>query len=441
MNTNRVSAVRADWSRLRRSGAIRAWRAHLGVVALAAMMVAGCASSTGSTPLQGAWGNPVPTTPTTAPPAPAATAVADVPWSKVGPGWILATWNPATGHGPGAGSPGEWTAGMLTTTLYLIDPAGARYRITTFPPSGNGPYPRLVDWSGDGSHALFYLDGRKGRGSTVISVDLHTGTQTELTVDGEPSYTRPDGTAMLISTSDNGKETLKRIDLAGNPQFTYPTDLGDAGQFGGYYLESPDGTQLVVTTAKQGGQPGPRYGKNLVVIRNDGTVVRQLPSPMAGGECEPVKWWTPTAVLAHCSADSGGQLWQIPLDGTAPTAITAVNSGHGDDPGFQGDYGDGNAWQLPSGTFLQSAGACGSIFLSRLTPDKHTERVKPPGMDSSVLVVGATADRLLLQGKVGCGGTTSLVAYDPATNTDTVLVGPPVTGGAVVEALLYQGQK
>jgi hypothetical protein len=444
MNTNRdgsVTAVRARWNRLRRSRAARAGRIQLAVVALAAMMVAGCASSTGSTPLQGAWGSPVTTTPTTVAPAPAAAVVKDVPWSKVGPGWMLAMWNPATGHGPGTQSPGEWTANMLTTTLYLIDPAGARYAITTFPPTGNGPRPRLVDWSGDGSHALFYLSDKNGPGPNVISVDLHTGTQTTLTVDGIPGYTRPDGKAMLVSTSDNGKDTLKRIDLAGNVQFTYPTDLGDAGQFGGDYLESPDGTQLVLSTASPGNQPTPKPGSSLMVMRNDGVVVRELPSPMPGGHCSPVRWWTPTMILARCTADSGGQLWQVPLDGDAPTAITAVNSGHGDDPGFQGDFGDGDAWQLPSGTFLQSAGACGSIFLSRLTPDKHTMRVTPPGMDSSVLVVGATADKLLLMGKVGCGGTTSLVTYDPATNTDTVLLGPPVTGGAVIQARLYTDQK
>jgi TolB protein len=415
---------------------MRTWRIRLGVVALAALTVAGCSSSTGSTPLHGAWGSPVPPTPSNVAPAPAAAAVADIPWSKVGPGWMLVTWNPAAGHGNGPIPPGEWSAEQLTTTLYLIDPAGARYAITTFPPTGNNPRPELVDWSGDGSHALFYLSDKHG--SSAISVDLHTGTKTTLTVDGAPSYTRPDGKAMLVSAGDNGNDTLKRIDLAGNPQFTYPTSqLGSAGEFDGDYLESPDGTQLVLSASNAG-----KGSENtLVVMGNDGVVVRELHSPMPGAHCSLVKFWTPTAVLADCSADAGGQLWQVPLDGEAPTAVTAVNSRNGDDPRFKGDYGDGDAWQLPSGTFLNSAGACGSIFLSRLTPDKGTVRVDPPGMESSVIVAGATADRLLLVGKVGCGGTTSLVSYDPATNTDTVLLGPPVTGGAVFQAVLYKGQK
>ena len=55
-----------------------------------------------------------------------------------------------------------------------------------------------------------------------------------------------------MSTGFNGDEpgTLKRIDMSGNEQFVYPTkDLGGARQFSGHYIESPDGTQLVLGTA------------------------------------------------------------------------------------------------------------------------------------------------------------------------------------------------
>ena len=43
-----------------------------------------------------------------------------------------------------------------TTTLYLVDPEGNRYTITTF---ALGAHPDLIDWSGDGSHALFKPQG------------------------------------------------------------------------------------------------------------------------------------------------------------------------------------------------------------------------------------------------------------------------------------------
>ena len=213
---------------------------------------------------------------------------------------------------------------------------------------------------------------------------------------------------------------------------TYPTEkLGGTAQFTGNHLESADGTQLVLGA-----------GHSLVVMRNDGAIVRTLTAPMSDGECRAVRWWTADVVLSQCTkkASSASQLWTVPLDGSAPTALTALNSGQGDDPGFKGDYGDGIAWQLPSGTFLQSAGACGTVFLSRLTPDGHTARVAVPGMNDSVQVAGVSGDRLQLLGKVGCGDTTSLVAYDPATNSSTVLLGPPVNGGGVTEAIPYRGR-
>jgi TolB protein len=63
--------------------------------------------------------------------------------------------------------------------------------------------------------------------------------------------------------------------------------------------------------------------------------------------------------------------------------------------------------------------------------------VKIPGVSDNVFVTGAANDRLLVRGQVGCSGSTSLVSYDPAANTSTVLLGPPVNGGAVSQAMLY----
>src|SRR4029077_16141815 len=200
-------------------------------------------------------------------------------------------------------------------------------------------------------------------------------------------YTGPDGKALLVSTDYNGDEpgTLERIDLTGAEQKSYPTEQpGGAGQFSGRYLASPDGTQLVLGTANLGNEIVPRSDDSLVVMGQQPESARTLPTPKPNADCSPVRWWAPTVVLAHCTAGSGSQLWKVPIDGGAPTALTAVNSGQGDDPGLGADIGDGIAWELPSGTFLQSAGACGTAFLSRLTPDGHTTRVNVPDMSQSV---------------------------------------------------------
>jgi TolB protein len=359
-----------------------------------------------------------------------ASPAADVPWSEVGPGWTLATWSPVTPTAPGVEpAPGEPTWETASETLYLINPTGDRYAITTFAPDESQSM-ALLDWSGDGSHALFGVEYPAP--DTVISVDLHTGAKSTIAVGGHPEFTRPEGRALLVSNGyqydDARPLTLKRLDLNGNEQMRYPTEqLGTAGQFTGNHLESPDGKQLVLDT-----------GHAMVVMGNDGTIQHTVPAPMADGKCRAVRWWSADVVLTQCTQDrEGSQLWTVPLDGSAPTALTAVNSGSGDDPGFKGDLYDGIAWQLPGGTFLQSAGACGTSFLSRLTPDGHTARVNVPGMNDSVLVAGVSGDKLALLGKVGCGGTTSLVAYDPGTDSSTVLLGPPVNGGGVTEAIPF----
>jgi hypothetical protein len=425
-----------------------ALRVGLGIFASASLLLAGCSSSSGSTAAQSdsSTRSASATTPAAATPAaaPAVTAgtergIGDVPWSQVGPGWMVAVWSPVTPHHPGVQpAPGEPTSETATNVLYLVDPAGNRYSITEFPPGEDKP--DLVEWSGDGSHALF--ESIHGGQASAISIDLHTGERTTVPIQGTPAYTRPDGKSLLVSTHFNGDEpgTLRRIDMAGNDELVYPTEnLGGAGQFSGDYLASPDGTQLVLGTANLGNEIVPRSDNSLVVLRNDGTIIRTLPVPLAKSYCSPVKWWEANVILTHCSeaGGSGEQLWKMPIDGGAPTALTAYNAGGGEAPGFEGNLGNWNAFELSSGTFLPTAGACGTTFVSRLTPDGHTERVDIPHVSDSVSLVGTSGDMLVLVAEVGCGGGQSLLTYDPVANTSTVLLGPPNMTGGVELVRLY----
>jgi hypothetical protein len=367
-----------------------------------------------------------------------------LPWSQVGPGWMLATWSPAPGLGPGQTPPAGQPA-VAPLTLYLLDPAGGRYAITTFgvaPPVGPGDpghTPFLADWSRDGRHALFedYGADPKGPGyTTMTNVDLASGDKHSFTVGTggvEGAYSQPNGQAIMVSTFGGPARgwTLERVDLSGRRQLLFPTDqLGAAGTYNGAYLESPDGTQVVLGTAT-----------GLVVMGNDGVVGRRLPMPGQLTDCRPVRWWTATVILTRCDASassSTSQLWRVPLAGGDPSAETAVNTGQ-QDSGFGNDLGDGDAWQLPSGTFLQSEAGCGAGFLSRLTPDMHATAVTVPGVTDSghVSVIGATADTLVLRAHMGCGAGISLLTYNPAANTSTVLLGPPVNGGGVQNVILY----
>jgi hypothetical protein len=372
-------------------------------------------------------------------PAPAAhrveAPIGAVPWAQVGPGWTLAMWSPVVGSRPGVEpAPGEPTFRTATTTLYLVDPAGGRYAITTFGPSNEGP-PTLVDWSGDGSRALF--EGGSGSSTTVTEVDLHTGTKTTLPplpVNTDPSfgyahYTRPSGKALLLATWINGNKPgrLVRVDLAGNTQLTYPTDqLGST--FNGDYLSTPDGTRLVLGTSA-----------GLALMGNDGTVGPTLSIPGKTG-CTPLRWWDTgsTIVLTRCNDDKGSQLWRVPIDGSTPTALTAPINGN-----VGPDYGDENAWQLPAGTFVQDYGACGFIYLAKLNADGTTTPVSVPDVEShrSIGVVGVNGGDLELHASLACGSGEALVDYNPAANTTTVLLGPSVNGGGVISALPYAGRK
>ena len=320
---------------------------------VAAFLAAGCSTSTDSAEVPGMPSGPATSAATSAPAAARGVEanIKDVPWSDVGPGWTLATWSPVTAHRPGeTPAPGDADPKTAPTTLYLVDPTGNRYAITTF--SGADARLSLADWSGDGSKALF-SSTEFPKPSKVISVDLHTGAQTVIPARGYAEYTRPDGNALLVSTHFTGNEpgTLTRIDLAGNHQASYPTeDLGGAGQFSGRYLQSPDGSQLVLGTANLGNELVPRSDDSLVVLDSEGKIIRTLPTPMADAKCTPVRWWAPNVVLANCSAEkgSGSQLWKVPVDGGASTALTAVNSGQGDDPGFGSDLATGSPGSCPA---------------------------------------------------------------------------------------------
>ena len=46
---------------------------------------------------------------------------------------------------------------------------------------------------------------------------------------------------------------------------------------------------------------------------------------------------------------------------------------------------------------------------------------------------------LELQASLSCGDGEALLDYDPAAGTSTVLLGPTVNGGGVVDAMVYPG--
>lgn len=385
-------------------------RRRIAVIA-AMMVVAGCSSTTDSTAGHSASSSPAVSTPAQPAAHGVEAPIESVPWPRVGPGWLLATWSPVTGA-------------TATTTLYLVDPDGGRYPITTFPPPGEMAGPRLVDWSGDGGRALFYAEYAKP--PVAIVVDLHTGTQTTFAVTGRPRFTKPDGGALLLETPGQTRPgALVSADLSGNHLLTYPV----GPDFSGGYISTPDGTRLVL------GKPS-----GFSVMGNDG-IFSETVSIEGQKACSPLHWWDgnrSTTVLMRCTGTdgSGTRLWLVPLGGAKPTALTAPNDGQKGP-----DFGDADAWQLPAGTFVQALGQCGFTYLAKLNADGSTSRVTVPDVQAdSVYVVGVKGDELHLRANEGCGGGESLVAYDTTAGATTTLLGPPVNGGGVIDAVPYPGQ-
>ncbi len=271
----------------------------------------------------------------------------------------------------------------------------------------------------------------------MIEVDLHTGTQTTFTVkDGwstTPRYTRPEGKAVLLSKSNDvdSPPSLKRVDLAGNDQLTYPLEQFGS-KFGPEFLSTPDGTQLVMGTETGG----------LAVMGNDGKGIKMLPVP-GQAYCSPTRWWdkeaTITVASCHDAEFSNSQLWLVDVNGGTPTPLTEPNSGQ------QGEVlGTATAWRLPEGTYVQALGACGYRFLAKVDDVTRTpSKVSVPNVDDhkSVDVLGVYDGHLELQASLSCGDGEALLDYDPAAGTSTVLLGPTVNGGGVVDAMVYPGSE
>jgi hypothetical protein len=334
-----------------------------------------------------------------------------VPWGNVGPGWLLATWQPVQPTLRHHGSP---------QYLVLTSPAGARYLIAKL----GSPATQLVAWSGDGQRALLVSQAPK---TTLTELDLHTGAivhsfnfPTSNSVFYESAaFTRPNGYALDLSTQTNGHQLLTRYSADGAALANYPTFFSRVGKFTGTWIPSPDGTQLVM-----GGFHG------LAIVDNGtGAVLTQLPlAGAANSYCVPVRWWAASVVLARCS--DVGQLWEFPVDGATPHALT--------ERPVAPIAGDLAAWHVGPSVYVQVALGCGAVWVG------HLDGVVPRlvhlphvSMANSLFVIGATSTSLALQSTLTCSRGESLLWWTPSTNAERVVLGPPVTPGGVNGSLTY----
>ncbi len=327
---------------------------------------------------------------------------AQVPWKDVGPGWALADYW-ATSGGTGLKPVKQGPA-----TLYLVDPLGGRYVIDRWPATNPGSGWLVVDWSGDAERALL---APFGTGSRLYQLDLRTGRVTEIRLPRDTPIGQYDGPAAgsLVAgryprEDDVQADAMVRYSLRGRPgrvlaRGRFPTPIP---------VFSPDGSAFAI---------GASDGIDLV--KSTGGLLARLRDPAQGQTCRPVAWRDPGTVLVSCAAGTAAagffsRLWLVPVTGAAPSPLTGPATS-------KKNKGYVDAWQLPSGLYLQGAEGCqtGRIAIARQPPHRQAKIIRVPGSRDNVIIT-ATATRLLLQQNSCTSGT--LAWFNPVTRQLTTVI-------------------
>jgi hypothetical protein len=316
---------------------------------------------------------------------------AQVPWRQVGPGWELVQYD-ATTNTLGHVKPGP-------VTLYLVDPAGGRYRMHRWAARA-AVQPYLADWSGDITRALFVAGT-----NTVQELNLRTGTMTAIRLQHAAnvvgaSYTRPSGGSLLVTEGSSQRVTMYSL------RGTVLRQLGSNSQGA---IQTADGRRYVLP-----GAAGVR------LTTSSGRLIRDL--PVRGADCSPVRYWDARTILAMCMVSRtsvSSRLWLVPVSGRAPSALTSARV----TPPVIANL---DAWRLPSGLYLQSAGACGSLFISRQHSNGRTSVVNVPGTNGQLnMIITAAGSRLLVEAGTGCEPSNSLLWFNPASHAEQWLIKTP----------------
>jgi hypothetical protein len=390
----------------------------------------------GGTGTTGATSSSTSSTTTIAPPPPPLArgqqgTSAQIPWTEVGAGWSLAILNPSN-------------ASNLTTagprSLFVVDPAGGRYLVTSSLQKGE----QIADWSGDAQRALLtdvnYSPAAGSTSTAVREISLVSGTILEqFTLGGQAdlSFSRPRGLAILYpgNQSSNGQTTpAQRLSLSGSVELTFPSTFSHVGAYDGAAIYTPDGTAVVAGAS--GG---------LAVLSNaGGTVEQQVPIAVTGG-CAPVKWWQAGVVLAACGSGLvdlgvtyGDSVWLVPLSGGSPTQLLPAMLTSGDG---QIGLARTDIWEVGGDLYGVYAIACGATAVARVGPDNTATVLTVPGVTGNPDVLGAVGNQLAVEAIVSCDVPNhpnfALLWWNPATNATSVVMGQPLTSGSVESAFLY----
>jgi TolB protein len=326
---------------------------------------------------------------------------AAVPWHRVGPGWVLAEYWP--GRFAENGKPKAAAA-----TLYLISPAGVKYRLFRWASTKAPPF--LLDWSGDKTRALVQTSA-----GGMEQIVLASGKTRRFRLGGQSSalaYTRPNGLNILgWRQTASARIQLARYGLTGKLAKVLASGINSASA-----VYDAVGDRLAV-----GGTKGVR------LVSNGGGLIRSLPVPGTGVVgCTASRWWNSGTILASCvaSGKNAGRLWLVPASGAKPKALTPQRGNRSRD--------------LPSGLFLQALGPCGILQIFRQARNGSIAAVHvPQTKGNNNRLLAARGKQLLIQAQTECPGSESLLWFNPSTHRDKFLIRTPGSLAGVLAAVPF----
>lgn len=301
----------------------------------------------------------------------------------------------------------ERNATGLGRSLEVITPDGVRHPVysvdlTEGPPDA---YPGdfvIADWRPETHTALLRVmpGGDRDR---LVSYDVTTGAVHEVDAPRRGAFfaLQPDGSGVLVATypTERRPGRVATLDWDGTRTWLPARAEGPA-------ITSADGRTLVTAA-------GQRWWVTDLAARTSTTF-------RTPGACAPRRWSDADSVVATCRSRRGSQLRRVDLDGRS----ARLGIRHSRDP-RDGVFDDGDVRVVQGRAWYESFGGCGGAFLTQQTAAGAVRRVRVPGLDGPLSLVGTRGDRLVLaHEKPECDEgrqRAALTLFDPVTRSETVL--------------------
>jgi len=309
--------------------------------------------------------------------------------------------------------------------LYLVSPDGDVYEARNLGTSGDF---RLADWAPGSSRVLLERGAvQAGEEPTLEVLDLETGASvgsfTLPTDEGttDPTFTRPTGQNVVVSTTLGANGWLRRYSPTGQQLATLLSDTDpnlppDAIiNFHPTWIYGQDGTFAVVSY------------HGLRRISSDGATTTMIPLPAGTVECWPTRWWDASRLLARCDDDLGpnpddptarrtsSNMWLISMTGQAPERLSSYVSKD------VVDFGITNVWDVAGTRYAQWSGDCGGASFGVLDASgKYTT------LTNSVTAVGSRGATFAATYNISCGDPGRELVFVNGSDGSTRMILPRV---------------